>query len=137
MIKSALANLPSTQILQLEVANALELVHLAHQAGLVTYMSAGFKLGQGHIDGAVYSGIDGIGIGGAQVLRYMDAKTGHQGPCELRFRACRIVGTSLQCLGLTRHWQTRKNSSTRLTASGMRRRTAFVVVVSFCSAVSM
>ena len=65
-------------ILQVTVQNALELVHLAHQAGLITYMSAGFKFN--HIADAVYSGVDGIGIGGAQILRYMDGKTGHQGP---------------------------------------------------------
>jgi hypothetical protein len=69
------------QILQLTLENALELVHLAHEVGLTTYMSAGFKLGS-HIGDAVLSGVDGIGIGGAQILRYMDSKTGHQGPCE-------------------------------------------------------
>jgi len=47
-------------------------------------MSAGFKLG-GHIGDAVYSGVDGIGIGGAQILRYMDGKTGHQGPYTEEF----------------------------------------------------
>ncbi len=81
----------SRQILQLTLENALELVHLAHQAGLITYMSAGFKLG-GHIGNAVLSGVDGIGIGGAQILRYMDGKTGHQGPCE-----CGSADTSIWC----------------------------------------
>ena len=70
-------------ILQVTFQNALELVHLAHQAGLITYMSAGFKFG--HIADAVYSGVDGIGIGGAQILRYMDGKTGHQGPYTEEF----------------------------------------------------
>ncbi len=70
-------------ILQVTFQNALELVHLAHQAGLLTYMSAGFKFA--HIADAVYSGVDGIGIGGAQILRYMDAKTGHQGPYTEEF----------------------------------------------------
>ena len=70
-------------ILQITFQNALELVHLAHQAGLITYMSAGFKFA--HIAEAVYSGVDGIGIGGAQILRYMDGKTGHQGPYTEEF----------------------------------------------------
>lgn len=70
-------------ILQVSFENALELVHLAHQAGLITYMSAGFKFA--HIADAVYSGVDGIGIGGAQILRYMDSKTGHHGPYTEEF----------------------------------------------------
>lgn len=70
-------------IRQISVAKALELVHLAHQAGLITYMSAGFKFD--HIADAVYTGVDGIGIGGAQILRYMDAKTGHHGPYTEEF----------------------------------------------------
>lgn len=65
-------------ILQLTFQNALDLVHRAHSAGLLTYMSAGFKFN--HIADAVYSGVDGIGIGGAQILRYMDGNTGHHGP---------------------------------------------------------
>ena len=48
-------------------------------------MSAGFKFG-GHIPQAVFAGTDGIGIGGAQILRYMDHSTGHQGPCKSFFR---------------------------------------------------
>ena len=68
------------QVLQLAFADAIELIHLSHQAGLLTYMSAGFKFG-GHIPQAVFAGTDGIGIGGAQILRYMDHQTGHQGPC--------------------------------------------------------
>ncbi|KAJ3032500.1 hypothetical protein HDV00_007438 [Rhizophlyctis rosea] len=63
---------------QLGFENALELVHLAHQAGFVTYMSAGFKFHQ--IRDAALAGVDGIGIGGAQVLRYMDHTTGMHGP---------------------------------------------------------
>ncbi|GMK60055.1 hypothetical protein CspeluHIS016_0902720 [Cutaneotrichosporon spelunceum] len=70
-------------ILQISVEKALELVHLAHQAGLITYMSAGFKFN--HIADAVYTGVDGIGIGGAQILRYMDAETGHHGPYTEEF----------------------------------------------------
>lgn len=70
-------------ILQISFENALELVHLAHQAGLITYMSAGFKFA--HIADAVYSGVDGIGIGGAQILRYMDSDTGHHGPYTEEF----------------------------------------------------
>jgi hypothetical protein len=29
---------------------------------------------------AVYTGVDGIGLGGAQILRYMDKQTGMHGP---------------------------------------------------------
>ena len=82
-------------ILQLGFQNALELVHRAHSVGLTTYMSgmcpyrraapavaddllAGFKFAQIH--DAVVSGVDGIGIGGAQILRYMDSRTGMHGP---------------------------------------------------------
>ncbi|KAI8917516.1 hypothetical protein DFJ77DRAFT_531000 [Powellomyces hirtus] len=63
---------------QLGFKNALELVHMAHEAGFVTYFSAGFKFHQ--IADAVLTGVDGIGIGGAQILRYMDHKTGMHGP---------------------------------------------------------
>ncbi|KAF8994065.1 hypothetical protein BDQ17DRAFT_1431325 [Cyathus striatus] len=65
-------------ILQLGFQNALELVHRAHSVGLTTYMSAGFKFH--NIQDAVLSGVDGIGIGGAQILRYMDSVTGMHGP---------------------------------------------------------
>ncbi|KZO98707.1 hypothetical protein CALVIDRAFT_553576 [Calocera viscosa TUFC12733] len=65
-------------IVQLKFQNVLELVHLAHQSGLTTYMSAGFKFA--HIADTVLSGVDGIGIGGAQVLRYMDNVSGQHGP---------------------------------------------------------
>ncbi|KAF8598644.1 hypothetical protein BDV93DRAFT_561149 [Ceratobasidium sp. AG-I] len=71
---------PSTPLLKLSDAandhgllslqDATELVHRAHSAGLTTYFSAGFK--SAHIKIAVHSGVDGIGIGGAQVLRNMD-----------------------------------------------------------------
>ncbi|KAJ3153585.1 hypothetical protein HDU89_000627 [Geranomyces variabilis] len=58
---------PSKCIIErLGFGNALELVHLAHKAGFVTYFSAGFKMHQ--IADAVLTGVDGIGIGGAQVL---------------------------------------------------------------------
>ncbi|KAF8997404.1 hypothetical protein BDQ17DRAFT_857894 [Cyathus striatus] len=65
-------------ILQLGFQNALELVHRAHSVGLTTYMSAGFKFH--NIQDAVLSGVDGIGIGGAQILRYMDSVSGMHGP---------------------------------------------------------
>ena len=57
---------------------ALTLVHEAHERGLLTYFSAGFRFQ--HLHEAVYTGADGIGIGGAQILRLMDADTGHHGP---------------------------------------------------------
>ena len=41
-------------------------------------LQAGFKFAQIH--DAVVSGVDGIGIGGAQILRYMDGRTGMHGP---------------------------------------------------------
>ncbi|KAK7492616.1 hypothetical protein BaRGS_00016095 [Batillaria attramentaria] len=63
---------------QLSHKEALTIVHEAHLKGLVTYFSAGFKFNE--IRHAVYAGVDGIGIGGAQVLRYMDSETGMHGP---------------------------------------------------------
>lgn len=64
---------------QIGFADALTLVHSAHERGLTTYFSGGFVIGKGHIAAAVYAGVDGIGIGGAQVLRLID-KVGHEGP---------------------------------------------------------
>ena len=63
---------------QLTFQEALTIVHEAHIKGLVTYFSAGFKFNE--IQHAVFAGVDGIGIGGAQVLRYMDSETGMHGP---------------------------------------------------------
>jgi hypothetical protein len=57
---------------------AITLVHRAHEAGLLTYFSAGFRFD--NIPDAVVTGVDGIGIGGAQILRYMDKVTGNHGP---------------------------------------------------------
>jgi hypothetical protein len=45
---------------------------------LLSHSQASFKFQ--HIADAVYSGVDGIGIGGAQILRYMDYETGMHGP---------------------------------------------------------
>ncbi|KAJ6564600.1 hypothetical protein B0H19DRAFT_1141522 [Mycena capillaripes] len=63
---------------QLSFSEGLELVHEAHSVGLSTYMSAGFTFK--NIKDAVYTGVDGIGLGGAQILRYMDKQTGMHGP---------------------------------------------------------
>lgn len=63
---------------QLTKPVTVELVHRAHEAGLLTYFSAGFRFS--NIPDAVTTGVDGIGIGGAQILRYMDKKTGNHGP---------------------------------------------------------
>lgn len=63
---------------QLSHQEALTIVHEAHLKGLVTYFSAGFKFNE--IRHAVYAGVDGVGIGGAQVLRYMDSSSGMHGP---------------------------------------------------------
>jgi len=70
---------PSVPIMeQISHATALELVHRAHERGLRTYFSAGFRFP--HIAAAVHTGVDGVGIGGAQILRYMDSETGYHGP---------------------------------------------------------
>jgi hypothetical protein len=72
---------PSVPVMeQLTHAEALELVHRAHERGLRTYFSAGFRFP--HIPLAVYTGVDGVGIGGAQILRYMDSRTGYHGPFQ-------------------------------------------------------
>ncbi|ESO92068.1 hypothetical protein LOTGIDRAFT_163072 [Lottia gigantea] len=63
---------------KLTFEEALSIVHAAHLRGLVTYFSTGFKFDD--IKHAVYSGTDGIGIGGAQVLRFMDKETRMHGP---------------------------------------------------------
>ena len=47
-------------------------------AGLLTYFSSGFKFKE--IELAVFAGVDGVGIGGAQVLRFMDRASGMHGP---------------------------------------------------------
>ncbi|WP_454131976.1 hypothetical protein [Microbacterium lacticum] len=57
---------------------ALTLVHRAHEKGLLTYFSAGFRFD--NIPDAVVTAVDGIGIGGAQILRFMDKRTGNHGP---------------------------------------------------------
>lgn len=62
---------------QLGTQQTLEFVHAAHSVGLTTYISAGFK--NDNLPAAIYTGVDGIGIGGAQILRYMDNETGAQG----------------------------------------------------------
>ena len=70
---------PSTCVLeQLSHAEAVELVHIAHENGLLTYFSAGFRFQ--HLPKAVYTGVDGVGVGGAQILRFMDYQTGFHGP---------------------------------------------------------
>lgn len=72
---------PSVPIVeQIPHATAVELVHRAHERGLLTYFSAGFRLPQ--IAAAVHAGVDGVGIGGAQILRYMDSETGYHGPFQ-------------------------------------------------------
>ncbi|WP_212996667.1 hypothetical protein [Winogradskya consettensis] len=70
---------PSRCVLeQLSYAEAVTLVHRAHERGLLTYFSAGFRLH--NLAGAVCTGVDGVGVGGAQILRYMDPDTGFHGP---------------------------------------------------------
>ncbi len=68
----------SCVITQLTMPVALTLVHRAHEVGLLTYFSAGFRLAE--VPLAVYTGVDGIGLGGAQILRYMDVESGYHGP---------------------------------------------------------
>ncbi|MGL5898625.1 MAG: hypothetical protein ACRCZW_03020 [Lactobacillaceae bacterium] len=70
---------PSVPIMeQLGYENALTLVHKAHTYGMLTYFSAGFRYK--HLEDIVLSGTDGIGLGGAQILRFMDKENGFQGP---------------------------------------------------------
>lgn len=70
---------PSDPIMeQLGYKNSLQLVHKAHEIGLLTYFSAGFRFK--HLTDIVQTGTDGIGLGGAQILRFMDAKNGYQDP---------------------------------------------------------
>uniref|UniRef100_A0A061SCD3 Uncharacterized protein n=2 Tax=Tetraselmis sp. GSL018 TaxID=582737 RepID=A0A061SCD3_9CHLO len=74
---------PSVNVLeQLGRPEAVDLVHRAHERGLITYYSAGFKIQDDSIAKAVLTGTDGVGIGGAQVLRHMDHKTGMHGPYQ-------------------------------------------------------
>lgn len=63
---------------QLPFEQWLYLAHRAHECGLTTYASAGFKFAQ--ISYGVWAGIDGLGIGGAQILRHMDHNSGMHGP---------------------------------------------------------
>lgn len=63
---------------QLTYQGALSLVHRAHEFGLLTYFSAGFRFN--HLPETVATGVDGIGVGGAQILRIMDPNTGNHGP---------------------------------------------------------
>ena len=46
---------------RLSLAQLTDIVHDAHSAGLETYISAGMR--QHHMEYAVYSGVDGVGIG--------------------------------------------------------------------------
>jgi len=70
---------PSRCVLeQISFSDAVTLVHHAHERGLLTYFSAGFRLA--HLPLAVFTGVDGVGVGGAQILRYMDKETGNHGP---------------------------------------------------------
>ena len=72
---------PSRCVLeQLSYVEAVTLVHRAHERGLLTYFSAGFRLH--NLAQAVMTGVDGVGVGGAQILRYMDAETGFHGPFQ-------------------------------------------------------
>mmetsp|Transcript_37952 Transcript_37952/g.83209 ORF Transcript_37952/g.83209 Transcript_37952/m.83209 type:complete len:657 (-) Transcript_37952:215-2185(-) len=74
---------PSVNILeQLGHPEAVDLIHRAHERGLITYYSAGFKIKDDSIAKAVLTGTDGIGIGGAQVLRHMDHTSGMHGPYQ-------------------------------------------------------
>ncbi|MEV0251785.1 hypothetical protein AB0H76_34710 [Nocardia sp. NPDC050712] len=68
---------PSKPIIeQLGHADAATLVHEAHSAGLLTYMSAGISFDE--LADVVYTGVDAVGIGSA--LHYKDSETGFHGP---------------------------------------------------------
>jgi len=70
---------PSKCILeQLTHEEATTLVHKAHEKGLLSYFSAGFKFH--NLPLAIYTGVDGVGVGGAQILRLMDKDSGFHGP---------------------------------------------------------
>ncbi|KAJ7773855.1 hypothetical protein B0H16DRAFT_1880377 [Mycena metata] len=62
---------------QVPFEELLALVHEAHSVGLTTYVSAGFKFA--NIKDAVFTGVDGIGLGGTQILRAGDNVTGMHG----------------------------------------------------------
>lgn len=67
---------PSVPILeQLSHAQVVELVHLAHERGLTTYVSAGLLAH--HMTAAVETGLDGVGIGIS--LHYFDKETRRTG----------------------------------------------------------
>jgi hypothetical protein len=70
---------PSKAIIpfQLSLVQGFTLVHLAHSVGLLTYFSAGFSFDE--LKCGVLTGVDGIGIDGAQVLRFIDKKNGYHG----------------------------------------------------------
>jgi hypothetical protein len=64
--------IPSKPIVeQLTHAELVDLVHLAHENGLETYVSAGMVAQ--HMKNAVFAGIDGVGIGTS--MHHVDAKT--------------------------------------------------------------
>jgi hypothetical protein len=63
---------PSRPIVeQLTHAELVDLVHLAHENGLETYISAGMLAA--HMKNAVFAGVDGVGIGTS--MHYVDPKT--------------------------------------------------------------
>jgi hypothetical protein len=63
---------PSRPIVeQLTHAELVDLVHCAHENGLETYISAGMVAK--HMENAVYSGVDGVGIGTS--MHYVDGST--------------------------------------------------------------
>ncbi|MEV1025087.1 hypothetical protein [Streptomyces sp. NPDC050264] len=63
-------------IVQLGHRTASTLVHEAHTAGLLTYMSAGISFD--NLADVVHTGVDAVGIGSA--LHYKDSDTGFHGP---------------------------------------------------------
>ena len=68
----ASSEVPSRPLaLQLTHAELVDLVHLAHENGLETYISAGMVAE--HMRNAVLAGVDGVGIGTS--MHYVDAST--------------------------------------------------------------
>ncbi len=73
----AIPSVPFMDLINAESGILIELVHEAHSEGLETYISAGMR--DHHMADAVYSGVDGVGIGTSMHAKNPD---GTMGPLE-------------------------------------------------------